>query len=608
MESRFRVRFWPRRVRTAPAELDLHSVPYQNASDGQKQPVFIHQPLGRNLSERRKKDDALALRGLAYRTSRAGRPPVIGERPHPGNGPVKLNATRRLSSGELSITTQDQAHILENIRDGEYVVASNKRHSRSASVKSPAPGDRRGSHSSVNASPPQKYPPTSTPASWAPFHGSSPLLDIPENAAPYASVRTSSGLVCNSTSNLPDVFGRPTSTQSSPMTDGLGISDLQPMSPGILKKTSSHISLTEPPTEQNATIRALWKAEYKQLVAMYGQSGVNKNLGDGPWEQKRLSTIADVPPGGEKPIPFALVPLPRPSFEHREITAQPGTSRLSKNESSLQDDTSDEASQQRLSFISSAGYASSYTTRASVGDSDSINTKEDIRKLVESMRSTYIQAIEAREPSLQAVKAMKKKKKKTRTSNTPQSTPKVSSGPTTPESERTSVMPASSSPSLRSQRSTRVPSLPVATISTLPAIQASPTRERVPDLGLKRADSSTLGALMGETKRAGIRKRTSERHSRHGSQSTKPQRSSSSVRTTALKDNANVSAEDAEPLDEEFASLYRDIFQGSSHEFWQSSPTLESTIALSSTLELPPPSDISSSDSSTPTQAVPAAS
>lgn len=605
MDSRFRVRFWPRRARPASTELDLHSVPYQDALEGHRQPVFIHQPLGRNLSEKRKQNDHLAFRGLSYRKSTAGKPPVFGERPHKGNGPVKLNASRSEGSGDVFITTDDHARILEDIRDGEYVVAGkDKRDSRSLAVKSPAPGERRQSHSSVaGGSPSQRHPPMSTPASWAPFQTSSPLLDIPENGAENLAAQNPAMPMSNTAFSLSDVFGRPSSTQSSPPTDGLGISDFPQTPHGILKATPSHTSLVEPTTEQNATIRALWKAEYKQLVAIYGQTGVSKNIGDVPWEQKRLSTIQDVALAEEKSIPFALDPLPRPSYEHREGNTARRTSRQSKAEAAQQDDTSDESSQQRLSFISSAGYASSYTTRASIAESDSINAKEDIRKFVETMRSTYLQAIESREPSLQAVKTLKKKKK--RTSTTPQSTPKGSSIPTTPENEPSAFTSANgSSPSLRSQRSTRVISQPVATISTLPAIQASPTRDKKPGPGLMRADSSTLGNLMGETKRSMIQKRRSERESRRNSQNSRSQKRSSISEKQPIPDKENLPVQDQQPIEEEFASLYRDIFNNSGHDFWDSSPALTTTVGVRAILEPSSASDAASSDSATPTQTV----
>lgn len=595
MDARFRVRFWPRRAKTAPSELDLHSVPYQTATEGQREPVFIHQPLGRNLSERRKQSDALALRGFAYLRTRPGKPPIFGDRPHKGNGPIKLNATRRLSSGDLQTTTEDQARIFEDIRDGEYVVAGkDKRDSQTMSVTSPVPGDRRQSNASAHGhSPIQRHPPTSTPASWAPFQGSSPLLDIPEHGMGNSASSQSTLPPPPWTSNSPDVFARPGSVQSSQPTDGLGIVEFAQPPHGILKKVSSSASLIEPSSEQNATIRALWKAEYKQLVAIYGENGVTRNIGDGPWEQKRLSTIQDVHHREEKPMPFTLEPLPRPSFEHRDGNSQKTTSRHSRNEQIQQEDTSDESSQQRLSFISSAGYASSYTTRASVADSDSINTQQDIRTIVANMRSTYIQAIESREPSMQALKTMKKKKKK-RSSTTPQSTPRASSNPSTPELDRAGSGRANdSSSSLRSQRSTRVVSQPVATISTLPAIEASPTRAKDVDVGLQRADSSTLGALMGETKRASIRKRKSERISRRQSSPSRHRRESSRSENSTFSDKENSqSPKQQESLDDEMVSLFRDIFINSSDDFWKSSPALTTTLAVPSSLEQPSPYEV----------------
>jgi hypothetical protein len=579
MESRFRVKFWPRRAKTAPCELDVHSVPYQTATDGQKAPVFIHQALGRNLSEKRKQTDDLSLRGVAYGSSNAGKPPVIGDKPLKGNGPIKLNAARRLSSGDLQLTEPNQDHILEGLRDGAYDIAGREvRESRSLSSTRPPTADRRQSQSSYNGpGVSHRLPPVSTPAAWAPFSGSSPLLEIPENGRSRLTGSHSIGPPTSASNNW-DLFGRPFSAQSSSVTEGLGILELPHQPHSILKKSTSMASLVEPTSEQSATIRALWKAEYKQLVAIYGETGVSKNIGEVPWEQKRLSTIQDVGHHDERTVPFVLNPLPRPSFEHRE-GVQKRASRQSKSEHHHSDDTSDESLNQRSSLISSAGYASSYTTRTSIAESDAVSTQQDIRKIVENMRTTYIQAIEAREPSLHALKSIKKRKK--RTSNTPQSTPRASSIPSTPELERRSSSHANaSSPSLRSQRSTRVVSQPVATISTLPAIEASPTRSKDPEAGLKRADSATLGTLMGESKRSSISKRKSERRSRRQSHTTSSPRESSENNSSAPGDTESHSTSQG-ASDEHLVSLFRDIFSGSNDDFWKCSPALTTTLAVS---------------------------
>ena len=210
-----------------------------------------------------------------------------------------------------------------------------------------------------------------------------------------------------------------------------------------------------------------------------------------------------------------------------------------------------------------------------MADTDSFNSRDDIHQLVDNMRSTYLRAIEAREPSLHAVKSLKKRKKKRK--YIPTGAPRLSSvmSGTSGPPEQQSVT-ATNSP-IQSQRSTRIVSTPVAGINTLPAIEASPIRERDPEIGLKRADSATLGTLMGETKRASIKKRASKRHSRRSSirrdsiQKVSP-KVSPSKSTNSNRETVNTNSTDRTLLGDEFETVYKDIFRSSMHDFWQSSP------------------------------------
>ncbi|KPI41093.1 uncharacterized protein AB675_8044 [Cyphellophora attinorum] len=545
MESRFRVKFWTSRRAKRNSELEIHSVPYQAASEGKRRPIFIHQPLGRNLKEKRKSDTS-ALQGVSYRTSRAGTPPEIGDLPHKGNGPIKLHASR---SGELLSSES----VLAGIEDADIFVP--RRDSRTLSLRNSTLNERRPSHSSLSSSPSQRRPPGSAPAAWAPFSGSSPLLDIPENSPTHLTTRHS--MSTPQSSGFADSMGRPTSHQQNSPIDGLGIFEQPPQ--GILKNGSQHV---EAPAEQSATIRALWKAEYSRLVTIYGQAGVEKSFGEMPGDQKKLSIIED-----EQVTPVALDPLPRPSFEPKDNKQK--TRRRSRSDA-RHDDTSDESSQRPHSFMSSAGgYASSFTTRTSIAESDTFTTKDDIRKMVDAR---------AREPSRDAVKSLRRKKK--RKSTTPATTPRASSIPVTPEGERSVSMPTtSSSPLLRSQRSVRTVSQPVAGIPLVQDPTASDEPE--PDAGLKRADSATLGALTGESRRSSIKKRAASRqNSRRGSLSNPKIRLSTSVSKKASPAEKENVVED-----EDFASLYKDIF--SSTDFWQSSATASTTNISLSTYQTP---------------------
>lgn len=554
MESRFRVKFWPSRRAKRNSDLESHSISYQTAPEGKRQPIFIHQPLGRNLKEKRK-SEILALQGVSYRTSRAGTPPEMGEFPHKGNGPVKLHASHRTSTGEL-VTTSGNESVLDGMRDSQvFVPRSSYRNSTS--------NDRRPSHSSLSSSPSQRRPPGSAPATWAPFSGSSPLIDIPENSPAHLTVRNS--VASPNSPSLAESLKRPTSQQQSPPVEGLGIH------PSILKNSNHYVET--PPAEQNATIRALWKAEYSRLVTIYGQNGVDRGLGDATWDQKKLSIIAD---SDEHATAVALDPLPRPSFEQRENQRK---NRRRSRSDTHHDDASDESSHRPLSYMSSAGgYASSYTTRTSFADSDAPNTKDDIRKMVESMRSTYIQALEAREPSRDAIKSLKKKKATKRKSSTPSSTPRASFVPTTPETDRVASMPTTGSfPSLRSQPSTRAVSQPQVAGIPSPPTETPSGQEEATDVGLKRADSATLGALMGESRRSSIKKRASRQNSKRNSISNPRVRASASVKKPTTVEKENVVQVETSLEDEDFAALYKDIFN--SNDFWESSP-LGSSIDL----------------------------
>ena len=595
MESRFRIRFWsPRRVKRNPAELDLHSVPYQTAPADPKQPVFIHESLGRNLSEKRKKEYHSPLRAFSYRQAKPGKVPVIGGRPQKGNGPVKLQTSRRLSSGEILVTQQDSRRTLEEIREGEYIVPVKDR--RDSRVWSPSLS-RQQQHVPLNpisatmASPALIQPPAQQ--GWGSLPGSSTLLNIPEhnfdpNRTPL-SVQSAPDPTYE-----PDMFNT-----DAPAVEGLGLSGttLQPPSAplGILKsRNSSPVSILEPHEEQNATIRALWKAEYGRLVSMYGQAGVDRNIAELRKDQG--------PPKEGGSSPFVLEPLPQPGLETRDGSSVPKPGTNSRSDPTQLEGDSDESSHQRLSFISSVGYASSHTTRASFAETDSINTRDDIRKMVDDMRSTYLKAIESREPSLQAVKSLKKTKK--RKSTTPTATPRTSTAippptptmkPSTPEAqERRAMSGLNPSPPLHSQRSTRNFSSPVGGINKLPAIEASPSRDREPEIGLKRADSSTLGALMGEHKRSSIQKRKSKRHSRRiSAQRTSSLQNISPGKRALQLDADHTQDNDVAVLDEEFQNLYTDIFRTSTHDFWQSSPALTPSIGIPFTIppspDRPPP-------------------
>lgn len=544
MESRLRIRFWSsRRTKPNPSELDLHSIPYQTAPS-EKQPVFIAQSLGKNLAEKRRKDETFSLTAVSYDDATAGKAPVVGGRPQKGNGPVKLQTGRMMTTGEVLPTSQDTQRTWNDIRDGDFVVAGNpRRESRARSLKSPVPSERA-------TSPNTQTNPTSAPPTFASRFGSAPLLDIPETGN-FMSSQQKEGL--SPTSPNPSNWSRKSTSG-----EGLGLRHSSSLPTSILKHPT--VSLLEPHEEQNATIRALWKAEHSRLVQLYGQDNVERNIAELRRDRDEGRVTIEI--HRTKDDVFSLGPLPRPSFDVN------GPRKSVSRGDSVPHDESDESVNRRLSFISSTGYASSYTTHASMTDNDSFTSREDLHKVIDGMRSTYLRAIESREPSLHAVKSMKKRKKKRKsTPSVPGSrvTSMVQTMPSPPD--RKELQSAPNISPTQSQRSTRVVSQ-VAGIHTLPAIEASPERKE-PEIGLHRADSSTLGTLMGEAKRGSIRKRASKRHSRRSS----IQRNSLKISPSKSISNRNTqttASTDQTLVSEDFEALYKDIFRSSMHEFWHS--------------------------------------
>lgn len=130
MESRLRKLLSLKKSRGQPlvanSELDLHSVPYTTVQPQGRFPVLLSHALGRPATAKRKDDKSNGIHSFSYNATVPGTPPELGDRPQRGNGPVKLQTSRRLSSGELLVTQQDYDRTLEDIRHGEYIVGENR--------------------------------------------------------------------------------------------------------------------------------------------------------------------------------------------------------------------------------------------------------------------------------------------------------------------------------------------------------------------------------------------------------------------------------------------------------------------------------------------------
>ncbi|KIX93555.1 uncharacterized protein Z520_10733 [Fonsecaea multimorphosa CBS 102226] len=520
MEARLRKLLSPRRHKAqrrndAAPELDLHSVPYTTAPPQSRIPLF-NKSSGVTAKQSKVNPPPDRLRSLSYDEAAPGKPPELGDRPHRGNGPVKLQTSRRLSSGELLVTEQDYDRTLEDIKQGEYIVGGKERrtsHTSSQQKSSTEPPHAKFISTAPNSPRDQVF--FSSPI-WQP---PSVLSDM---APPTSSSWASSSFGPQERSQSAQEFHSHVLSPGSSH-HGLGISS--PAQSFFSPYMASTTSLLEPHEEQNPTIQALWKAEYGRLVSIYGQAGVDRTIGE--LNRDRAQALGPPPLLSTRDSPYSASSMSlsqiiqRPPESVRRglgIKASGSTPNL---DLAYMDEHSDRSSHARYSHLSSSGASSSFTTRTSIAEDPSIS-RDDIRKIVDEMRTTYLHAIEAHTPTkpLPDVPVKKSRSKKqtpslvsyasvdsSLRSASRQSTTRTKSwqsSTTLTTTPRTSV----SSPVIRSKRtssatSRRTSGQPVAGIATLPAIQASPAKshrsgtrkQNDGDVGLKRADSTTLGVM-----------------------------------------------------------------------------------------------------------------
>ncbi|EXJ57994.1 hypothetical protein A1O7_05417 [Cladophialophora yegresii CBS 114405] len=516
MESRLRKLLSPRKHKAstndATAELDLQSIPYSTTPSQGRLPVLISQALRkpRAVKQCKSSQPADPLCSFSYEEAVPGKPPQLGDRPQRGNGPVKLQTSRRLSSGELLVTEQDYDRTLEEIREGEYIVGGKERRS-SSQPKSPTEPVSLKFISTAPSSPREQVV-FATPI-WQP-------PSVLGEFGPVASPASTS-----STFHPPQRSYSAQACYSDYRHDGFGISG--PAQQLYARPSASSTSLRETHEEHNPTIQALWKAEYGRLASMCGQTGVDQ-------------------PMVERGIDHGAAPLPHPVTRHRSYShssrslSQPShlpnsltrtgpclrtNASTSVLDLAYHDDRSEGSSHLRYSHLSSSGASSSLTTRTSIAE-ESSTTRDDIRKIVDEMRTTYLQAIEAQTPPLQPVSSpsVDKPRSKTQTpslmsyasvDSSLRSASRQSTSTTRTKSWQsssthfTTPRPSVSSPlqskrpgSATSRRTSGQPALGTATLTPIEASPAkSPKSSQKKKLhegaggGLKRADSTTLGAM-----------------------------------------------------------------------------------------------------------------
>lgn len=420
-----------------------------------------------------------SLRSFAYDSCAVGRPPTFVTKAQPGNGPVKLQASRRLSTGELIATTQEGA--LKDIRDGDYVVGRKERPAsrgpRKSTIRSPTIATFGQSIPTDPASTTPASPRTWSGMAFAESSRSMPCI-LDENITSDADFdQLGLGLISSATANQ-SRFSRTSRT-------GLRHSGSQPS----LSRESIKSYRISSGQDASATLIALKKAEFSRMADLYGPEAAAIKLA-------RTSSNPSSPL-----LQFSPTLENSPTFDG-DLKEQNSdrASRLSETSASCYDESLEARSLERTSYISSHA-GSNATAPTSFSDEECTTSREDIKSMVEQIRSTYLDAFDDHTAPPQATKSRKKKKKTKSTSSS------VVGGPerTRPKAPvgRQTWHPQSQLPEISSKR--RVNSHPVNAVGRLPPIPASPTRDLEDDLGIKRADSTTLGEIMADMTRASIR-------------------------------------------------------------------------------------------------------
>jgi hypothetical protein len=478
-------------------DLETYSVPYEAIKPAVKAPIFISQPLRKStIAARRTKDEfaGLAIRAISYDSVLPGKPPILGGKPCKGNGPVKLQTSRRLSSGELMTTIQDNKQTLEDIREGDYIVGrKEKRNSQPGQVKTSSPllvgpASPRIQSSAFTVTP--RESPVPEQRQWLP-----PPTTLWQNDVSYSpgmaySLRHSPP---PSPELLPPELLLPDSGYGIRSGDTEHIS-AKPIPSVTTRATASSApaSLLTKGEEQSATIQALWKAEYCRLVAMYGQDGVDKNIAELNRDQR--SSSFEVPEGDHRPPAIMLQPLPMPPFDVGWTSNSPRNSRSSLARDSGTFDDVSIYSRKPSSIMSSECSSSSYTKRTSLFEPELLTTREDVRVMVENMRSNYLKAIES--TTKVADKPKTKRKSKAR-----KSMPNTATAGSTPslvepsKATRQSWHGGNGQTTAKAEKK-KAKTKPPATGTPSPKLKASTSKSSLKSkASLQRADSLTLGAL-----------------------------------------------------------------------------------------------------------------
>ncbi|KAL9621218.1 MAG: hypothetical protein Q9160_004351 [Pyrenula sp. 1 TL-2023] len=304
--------------------------------------------------------DASVLKTCPYESTQAGNPPVMGGVPKKGNGPVRLQHNVRLSSGELLVTDEANERILDDIRRGDYIVGRKER-------KGPSQPSKACSVDNLS-----KPAPLTT--AWERETHSLPQTPFPRNDSAFENSPRSLAPSAESV-RQGDVytFGLPHSLSSSHLE-----SSRAPES----KRSSTRASGSGHDGEGNNLIQALWKAEYNHLVALRQQS-----YGTTPNSSPHLEDDCR-PSSRDMPYIEGHCSSDLQAYHHSP----------SIRDLSLGDASSSYSSPTEHSGASSHRTNSTCTGRTSF-QPDPPGTRDDVRRMIEDMRTMYLSAIESRSAS-----------------------------------------------------------------------------------------------------------------------------------------------------------------------------------------------------------------
>lgn len=503
METRIRRFINYRRSQSVEAENAIihQSLPYETSSPSQQTPTSTNGSKVKDLSKPRKRSDSdvARLRTSSYEQCQPGKPPVFGTLPQKGNGPIKLQTSRRLSSGDLIITAQDSQRTLQDIRNGQYVVGKRDRHlSHSSGRRNTNPIEPHSLPiSQLNRS--SLAPPSVQPPFTSQTCPNTPTLPYEPNQPSYQGhinhFNTEVGLGLSPSS----AWNRPRQSQDS-FNDTASSLSHHSMSLDNSKRGMNQMSDT------NATLKALRKAEYSRLVELYGLDAANSKIAQ--LDREHLKTPSS--PMFPTDAPYSsliLEPLPPPPIEKAD-TESTRMSHASRTSDQCYDQWSVPSSPQHASRVSSYAESSADTGQTSLVEEDSANTRENIRNMVVQLRSSYLNALESRSaPPVKSKLRTKPRKPKLKPSPIILVADQVPPLPKLPVASRQTWHPPNAENKVSPRR--RVNSQPVESANSIEIQHKSHSQIKDIDSGVQRADSTTLGNLMADLTRDKAKSRKS---------------------------------------------------------------------------------------------------